>query len=290
MSKYRLPEIFGIGPGRTGTTWLHRVLEGHVDLPRGVKETEFFTTYYDRGIDWYASHFKHATGDRKIVEICPYLIDLRARDRIAEVVPNARIVATIRNPVDHAYSTYKLMRHYVWERRSFEEFVNTRQDLDRRNNYAFHLREWFEKFGRENVLVTNYDELAAAPQTYLDRVTDFIGIEKIDLSATGSVSDDVNSYARAPKSRRLAQNARHAMFRLKGIRAYRTINALERAGVWQFCYGRGEPFGPIDRELEARLVKRWTAQVEDLEKLLSVDLSAWKKPRVRKRIERTFSS
>ena len=67
----RLPEIIGAGPGRTGTTWLHRVLEGHVDLPWGVKETQFFNTFYDKGIDWYAHHFRYATGQRKIVEICP---------------------------------------------------------------------------------------------------------------------------------------------------------------------------------------------------------------------------
>ncbi len=72
MTKYKVPEIFGIGPGRTGTTWLHQVLERSVDLPQRVKETQYFTTFYDRGIEWYAAHFAYASGARKIAEICPY--------------------------------------------------------------------------------------------------------------------------------------------------------------------------------------------------------------------------
>ena len=68
-------------PAGTGTTWLHRVLEGRVDLPYGVKETQFFTNYYDKGIEWYARHFRYATGERKIVEICPYFFkDERSRN------------------------------------------------------------------------------------------------------------------------------------------------------------------------------------------------------------------
>jgi hypothetical protein len=47
---------------RTGTTWLHRMLEGHVDLPQGDKKTQFFTTFYSKGIDWYAHHFRYVNG------------------------------------------------------------------------------------------------------------------------------------------------------------------------------------------------------------------------------------
>ena len=73
MSIARLPEIIGAGPGRTGTTWLHRVLEGRVDLPYGVKETQFFNTYLRQGHRLVRASF--SLRDRrsgKIAEICPY--------------------------------------------------------------------------------------------------------------------------------------------------------------------------------------------------------------------------
>ncbi len=276
----RLPEFIGVGPGRTGTTWLHRVLEGHVDLPYGVKETQFFNFFYDKGIDWYARHFRYATGARKIAEICPYFVTPQARERIKLHIPNCKIITTLRNPVDHSYSAYKLMRHYVWTRGSFEEVLNTRPHLDRGNRYAFHLKGWFDTFGRDRVLVTLYDELRASPQDYLNKVCDFVGIDRIALGGRTEVGDDVNAYERAPKNRKLAQNARHAMWWLKRRQAYTTINLLERAGVWKFCYGRGEKFPPLTFEQEAMLRERFKPEVDALEDLLKIDLSAWRQPRI----------
>ncbi len=275
----RLPEIIGAGPGRTGTTWLHRVLEGHVDLPYGVKETQFFSNYYDKGIDWYARHFRYATGERLIVEICPYLFDPLVPDRIKVHIPNCRVITTLRDPVEHTFSAYKLLAHYAWARGSFEDVLKSRPNLAGGNRYAFHLRKWFETFGRENVLITMYDELRTQPQSYLDQVTDFMGIERIALSARPEIRDDVHSFDRAPKYRRLARRATRVMYWFKVRQAYGTINFLDRWGVWDFCHGRGEPFGRLTPEQDERLRKRYIPEVEALEELLAIDLSAWKKPR-----------
>jgi hypothetical protein len=281
--KYRLPEIIGAGPGRTGTTWLHRVLEGHVDLPWGVKETKFFNRYYSKGIDWYAHHFRHATGKRKIVEVCPYLFKAEAPDRIKAYMPNCRMITTLRDPVEVTFSVYKMNIHYAWARGSFDEVLKARPDLAGGNRYAFYLEKWFETFGRENVLVTLYDELRAQPQSYLDRITDFMGIEHIALSARPEIGNDVHSFARKPRSRKLARRARKLMDWLQVHQAYGVSNLLERTGVYDFCYGRGELFPRLTAEQEARLRERYLPEVEALEELLSIDLSAWKEPRAAQR-------
>jgi len=281
-SRRRLPEIIGAGPGRTGTTWLHRVLEGRVDLPYGVKETQFFNTFYDKGIDWYAHHFRYATGDRKIAEICPYFFHPLAPDRIKTHIPNCRVITTLRDPLDHAFSAYKLVVHFAWAHGSFDEVLKSRPNLGSGNQYASHLKTWFDLFGRENVLVTMYDELRAQPQSYLDRVTCFMDVERIALSARPEIGDDVHSFARAPKNRKLARSARKLMYWLQGHQAYGVSNLLERAGVWDFCYGRGEPFGHLTGEQEQRLRERYLPEVEALEELLRIDLSAWKKPQARR--------
>ena len=277
----RLPEIIGAGPGRTGTTWLHRVLEGSVDLPYGVKETQFFNTFYDKGIDWYAHHFRYATGDRKVVEICPYFFQPLAPARIKEHIPNCRVITTLRDPVDHAFSAYKLVVHFAWAHGSFDEVLKSRPGLGSGNQYASHLKTWFDLFGRENVLITMYDELRAQPQSYLDRVTDFMGVERIALSEHPEIGDDVHSFARAPKSRKLARRARKMMYWLQGHQAYAAINLLERAGVWAFCYGRGEPFSRLTEDQEQHLRERYLPEVEALEELLRIDLATWKKPQAR---------
>jgi hypothetical protein len=280
----KLPEIIGAGPGRTGTTWLHRILEGHVDLPYGVKETQFFSTYYDKGIEWYARHFRYATGERKIVEVCPYLFDPFAPDRIKAHIPNCRVIVTLRDPVEHAFSAYKMIAHYAWVRGSFDEALKSRPNLGE-NRYVFFLGKWFETFGRENVLVTMYDELRTQPQSYLDRVTDFMDIERIAISARPEIGDDVHSFDRAPKNLRLARRATRVMYWFKARQAYGAINFLDRCGVWDFCHGRGEPFGRMTPEQDERLRRRNIPEVEALEKLLAIDLSAWKQPRAPRAVE-----
>lgn len=159
--------------------------------------------------------------------------------------------------------------------------LKSRPNLGSGNRYASHLKKWFDLFGRENVLVTMYDELRAEPQSYLDRVTNFIGIDRIVLSTRPEIGDDVHSFARTPRSHKLARIARKMMYRLQGHQAYGAINLLERAGVWNFCYGGGEPFGRLSEEQEQRLRDRYLPEVEQLEELLRIDLSAWKKPQAR---------
>ena len=278
--KPRLPEFLGIGPPRTGTTWLHNVLEGHVDLPYGVKETLYFTTFYDRGFDWYAHHFRYATGERKVAEVCPYFFDTVTLDRIKTIMPNCKFIVTMRDPVDRLYSMYKALRYSAEARRGgFEHTLSVWPSMAKGNRYASHLQGWWHHFGRENVLVTMYDEMRSDPQRYVDRVTEFVDIDRIDLAKRPQIGDDVNAFKRAPKNRRLARKAWKVKYWLKGRQAYGVVNLLERTGVWDFCAGRGELYPPLTLEQDARLRARYLPEVEALEELLRIDLSSWKKPR-----------
>jgi hypothetical protein len=285
----RLPDVIGVGPPRTGSTWLYNALRDAVDMPDGVKEPQFFSRFYDKGIDWYAHHFRYVTGRRPIAEISPpYFFHADTPERIKTHIPNCKIVATMRNPVDRIYSVYKLMRHYGWVRRgTLDEVLQVNPNLGGGNRYAAHLQAWFDTLGRENVLVTMYDELRDDPQAYLNRVCDFISIPRIALAPRPDLSGDVNSFARAPKNRRLAVNASKLMYWLKGHQAYGLINALEHYGVWEFCGGRGDPYPHLTIEQEERLRERYLPEVEALEKLLGIDLAAWKKPRAAKTDRRT---
>lgn len=284
-ARAKLPDFFGIGPGRTGTTWLDQVMRGYVDLPEGVKETEFFNHFYDKGIDWYARHFRNATGERKVAEICPYFIYPEARERIKLHMPNCKLIVTLRNPVDHLYSGYKLLRHFVWARGSFEE-VLAKGQLDPSTRYASNLKGWFDAFGRENVVVSRYEDLRGDPQRYLDRIADFVGIARIPVAGRTDIGDEVNAFARAPKSRRLARNARNFRQWLKGRQAYSVVNVLERAGAWNYCFGRGEPFPALSPELELKIIQRVTPEIDALQDLLRIDFADWKKPRTARVKER----
>lgn len=104
----RLPDFIVIGPPRTGTTWLHRVLEGHVGLPAGIKETQFFSWNHGQGLQWYHSFFRDIPLALPAGEIAPACFDHpEARERIAALIPHCRIVCTLRDPVARLYSQYK---------------------------------------------------------------------------------------------------------------------------------------------------------------------------------------
>jgi Sulfotransferase domain len=272
----QLPNFIAVGVGRSGTTWLHEVLTGHVGLPYGVKETDFFLRNYGNGIDWYRSFFRHCAHAQPIVEICPtYFSSADARQRMKLHIPDCRIICTFREPVERAYSHYKLMRHNVWTRASFEEVVGSSQEIEEMNRYALNLDGWQQSFGRDNVLICLYDDLQHDPQRYLDTVCDFIAIPRFPL-ARYVASVRLNSFPTAPRNRRLAQNARHARDWLRRRRAYKLDRLLERAGVWTLCFDGGETFPLLEPELEKRLKERFLPEVEALEKLIGRDLSAWK--------------
>jgi len=272
----QLPNCIAVGVGRSGTTWLHEVLTGHVELPYGVKETDFFLRKYGNGIDWYKSFFRHCVPGHLIVEICPtYFSSAEARRRMKLHIPDCRIICTFREPVERAYSHYKLMRHNVWTRSSFSAVVNSSREIAEMNQYALNLTGWQQTFGRENVLVCLYDDLEQNPQGYLDAVCNFIGISSFPLSRFAA-SARLNSFPTAPRNRRLAQNARHVRDWLRARRAYRLDRLLEHVGLWAFCFDGGEAFPPLEPELESRLKQRFLPEVEALEQLIGRDLSAWK--------------
>jgi len=277
--KPRLPDFIGVGPGRTGTTWLHEVFKGRVNLPAGIKETDFFTTNYYKGIDWYAHHFRDADGVRPVGEVNPYFGFPEAAERIALHIPRCRIICTFRNPVERIYSAYKLWRHYTLTRFPIDEFLVKVPQVIEVTRYSRHLPDWRARFGNDRVLVCLNDDLHSDPQAYLDRVCDFIGIERYPVPASAAQGELINSITDLPRFPRFARKARHFMYWLEEKQAYATTNFLERAGLWKFSFGGGAKFQSLDTATEARLHALMRPEIDALEPMIGRDLSMWKRPR-----------
>jgi hypothetical protein len=274
----RLPDFFAVGPQRTGTTWVHEVMAGHVGLPV-IKETDFFSKHFEKGLDWYLASFKVPAPNLPLGEINPnYFGIVEAYERIAKLAPRAKIIVSLRDPTERAWSSYRIMRRDAWTRVGFEETVARNDIIRESSRYAFHLRNWQRLFGIERVLVLLYEDLEADPQTYLNRICDFIEIPRIAVGGAAA-TERINTVMQAPRSRRLAQNARNARDWMRVRRWHRAIAILDAIGVWRFVFGGGEKFGAIDPEVEARLRAHFRPEVEALEPLIGRDLSAWKSVR-----------
>jgi hypothetical protein len=281
VNDLRLPDFIGVGPGRTGTTWLHEVLKGRVNLPAGIKETDFFTTNYAKGIEWYAHHFRNADRVRPIGEVNPYFGFPEAAERIAIHIPRCKIICTFRNPVERIYSAYKLWRHYTLTNDPLEVFLVKVPQVIEVSRYATHLPDYRTRFGDHNVLVLLNDDLRADAQGYLDRVCDFIGIERYPVPPAAAEGELINSINDLPRFPRAARRARKFMYWLEEKQAYSTSNFLEQAGAWKVIFGGGPKFPPLDPAIAARLHERMLPEIEGLERMIGRDLSAWKSPRAR---------
>lgn len=259
---------------------MNAVLDGHVGMPRDVKEINFFSHYYDKGVDWYTAHFRHCNPNGPVGVVCPVYFGSRAAlERIAFHIPDCRIVVTLRDPVERAYSHYKMMRHYAFVRDiTFEQALETRSEIMDANLYSRHLRAWRNKFGKDRVLVCLFDDLRHDPHKFVNRICQFIGAPPIDPGRASGRGRNVGSFDRMPRNLWLARRARKIRMRLKERQFYKTIRWMKESHVWDFCFGRGEQFPPINPDTRDRLFQELLPEIEATEELIGRDLSAWKYP------------
>ncbi|HEX4209254.1 MAG TPA: sulfotransferase domain-containing protein, partial [Candidatus Binataceae bacterium] len=150
----RLPAYIAVGPTRTATTWLHQVLDGHVGLPEGVKETQFFIWNYNLGLPWYRWHFRNCPPNLPAMEIAPTYFDSpEARQRLKLHIPDSKIICTLRDPVARAWSHYKHWQQRGLIKGPFAEAAFTHSQIVSAGRYADHIRAWQEDFGTANVMI-----------------------------------------------------------------------------------------------------------------------------------------
>lgn len=156
-----LPNFIVIGAPKAATTWIADGLREHPDVyvPQ-LKELRFFCgENFDKGIDWYESHFRKVAGERAIGEASPsYLGSPQATKRIAGLVPEARLIVSLRHPVEQAFSFYwhQLTRGEISLDTDFPSFFDKARP--RASYYGSHLERYLRSFPADRVLVLLYEE------------------------------------------------------------------------------------------------------------------------------------
>lgn len=270
-----LPSFFVIGPPRTGSTWLHEVLNPHTLLPNPSKETRFFDTHFHRGLQWYVAHFKDADKQRKIGEVAPtYFASSAARERMAEVVPAAKIVCVFRHPVERLVSLYRLKRAYGLIPWNFDEALERDEELMESGKYASNLKLWQRSFGANRVMVGLYDDLRENPQAFVDNLVDFVGVPRFKLPKFGRVHDSENMTH--PRSYYRTRSAIIVADWFKARRLDPLVAAFKRSRFRKFVLGGGAPFPQMPEKTLARLEEKFRPEIDELETMLQRDLSTWK--------------
>src|SRR5207248_3393398 len=120
VHNYR-PTFLGIGFLRCGSTWLYQVLKCHPDIRLSDRKEMCFFFFPDmlrHDLEWYEAHFEPANGEEpKLVrgEISPEYARLKPWqvNRIANLLPNLRLVLTLRHPIERVWSQALLEFGYL---------------------------------------------------------------------------------------------------------------------------------------------------------------------------------
>lgn len=192
----KLPDFLVVGAQKSGTTTLFVLLTKHPQLFLPArKEVQFFSSpiLYPKGLNWYAREFFTACPDGKLAgEVSPqYMYSTQIAQRVHDGLPEAKIIAILRDPIDRAWSHYQMTCRREQERRPPEEafaaaFVTDETDTEapetaryfQFSDYERVLSEYLRLYGRKNMLVLFQEDLDRQPKAVLRRVYDFLGIEE----------------------------------------------------------------------------------------------------------------
>jgi hypothetical protein len=202
------PDVLIVGAPKAGTTALHAALARHPQVYASpVKEPKYYMCadapppayagpgdgHSQREWVWrredYAALFANAPAGALRLESTPFYLYLpAARRRIAEELPEARLLVVIRDPIDRAYSNW--MHLWVDGLEPVGDFVAAWHAEDQRvaagwapfwhyrrlGRYGEQLADLFSRVDRERVLVLRYWQLVSQPTETLNRVTRFLGL------------------------------------------------------------------------------------------------------------------
>ena len=182
----RLPNFLYIGTSKAGSTWIYKFLAAHAEVYVAPgKGTYYFDQHFERGVDWYCEQFQRAEDKTAVGEIShSYLSSPEAAERIAELLPSAKLIVCLREPVERAFSAYLDSVKNGRFDDTCEAALDANPSLLQRGAYAQHIERYLSLFPREQLHVAVFDDLKSEPQHFADQLCDFLAVERRPLHAS----------------------------------------------------------------------------------------------------------
>jgi hypothetical protein len=275
------PNLFLVGAARAGTTSLYEYLSSRPDVFMSpLKEPHFFAELRISDPDIY--EFEHVVQERSTYErlfsgaegfayvgeaSTSYLTNEAAAERIKRASPQAKIIVSLRDPVERAYSHFLIDVGAGLEQRSFEAAVRAelsapdsqpwpRQYLQG-SEYPSALRRYEHHFGRDSVHVVFFEELLNDPESVLQDLLAFLGLDDRDSKA---VLPHANPHSRP---RGLV-----AKLLLQSIPLRLVMRRIVPDPLLRFTHDRllvkPAPKPELDPTLRAELISLYQPQVEEV--------------------------
>jgi hypothetical protein len=274
MSEARLPNLIVVGAPKAGTGSLFAYLSQHPDIcPADEKEVGYFNYYNPLRhtgavppIEEYTLHFAHCGCERYRFEATPTYSygGTPVIDAIRRLIPDVRIILTLRNPVDRLWSAYTFQRELgnLGELGSFDAYVRlcmetkrTAADLVPRDHlhglyigfYAEYVPLWLDAFG-EAIRVLFVEDIARDAEAVMSGAFRWLDIDD-DVSAMNLVARNKTNHPRSIRLAKLAYSAKRSVDR-RGLLPSSLRDPIRRL-YWRANEG-ASPRG-LDPETRARL-------------------------------------
>ncbi len=300
----RAPDFFIVGHAKSGTTALYQMLRSHPQIYMSeLKETRFFapelhprrrrTKKHPDTLEEYLALFEQASPEQRVGEASPsYLRSEAAAGRIAELRPDARIVAILREPTSFLRSLHlQLLQSHVETEGDLRKAIAL-EDARRREKetgrslvpqgllylehvrYVEQLRRFHDAFPREQVLVLIYEEYRAENERAVREVLRFLEVD--DAAPIEVVQANPSVQVRSPRMYRMvrslymgrgpaARAGKTAITTLTPRRLRQDALAIQRRMQW------GKPPAP-DERLMLELRRQFKGEVVALSEYLDRDL------------------
>jgi hypothetical protein len=206
-----LPDCIILGAMKCGTSSLYFYLASHPQVITPTrKEIHFFDNNFEKKVGWYRSHFpsiaKMKSGIYITGEASPYyLYHPHVARRIYQTIPNVKLIALLRNPVDRAISHYWHQVNKGREDLPMEEAFEVEKErisadkerlkkekqyygfnhrhysyLDR-GKYVGQIERFERRFSSDQILILKSEELFFNAKETIEEVEDFLGIERAEM-------------------------------------------------------------------------------------------------------------
>ncbi|MEJ2163891.1 MAG: glycosyltransferase [Desulfobacterales bacterium] len=200
----QLPNFFIVGAAKAGTTSLWRYLIQHPEIfmPSDImyKEPAYFSDIKGiRSLHQYAALFSSSSTKKMIGEASTaYLTSPESPVRIKDMIPDAKIIIMLRNPIDRAYSLYNWMACNGYESATSFELALKTEKTTRYGNEAFknfnpeyyynylyyhsglyseQIKRYLDNFNKEQICFVIFEKFKASVKQEVSRVFAFLGVD-----------------------------------------------------------------------------------------------------------------
>ncbi len=268
-----------IGPQRAGARWIDRYLRGRGDvcLPSHVKEIFYFDRHFERGPEFYFSHFRYLPQHKIGVEVTTTAFDHpEAPARVHQLFrEGVKLICPLRHPVERSYSLYQHLLRYGIVQGTLAEAVEQAPQILQGSRYAQHLERWYRFFPPSGVTLMFQEALEADPAAYVGQLCAALGLPCVAPQELGGGYNALG----VSRFRGLAP-------RFEGLARAMTRGGLDRTlalarslGLWRLVFGP-ELF-EVDRQRIPREAHEWLSsrlvpEIERLEALTGAPVPSWR--------------